>query len=462
MQIAPAGDRAVLVTLPGATAARVRAAAESVRPIAGVVAAIVGQESVYVIGTNDVEAVRRAIESASVSENAVTKHHRIDVSFHPTHALDLDEFLSHVHVSREDFLRRVPEIHLVVRYLGFRAGFAYLEGWRSEWSMPRRSTSRDLVPGGSFAIAASMAGFYPVDSPGGWNILGRTAAPLWDPEREPPNLFAPGDEISIAVGETPLTSAARTAAAGSAPHGETIADVVAPGQLTTIVAAPDWKRVGYGEPPGGPFDEEAAAIANAAVGNPAGAPLLECVLVGPRLHMRKKARVAFCDGELNVRILGEVDVGRIRGMRGYLAIEGGVAGEVRKGGVLRGAPPTSAAAIAAEVSGAPRHDRLTIRIMRGPHDAPPLPEEWEVTPHMNRVGIRLRSVAPLDLKLPTELPSSGAQFGTLQWHADCSLVALGPDHPVTAGYLQPATVISSERWKLAQLAPSDRIRLIAV
>jgi len=111
---------------------------------------------------------------------------------------------------------------------------------------------------------------------------------------------------------------------------------------------------------------------------------------------------------------------------------------------------------------APGEGRKQIRIMLGPHPAPPLPEEWEVTPHMNRVGIRLRPLEKIDVKLPTELLSCGAQFGTLQWHADGTLVALGPDHPVTGGYLQPATVISTERWKLAQLAPGDRIRLVAV
>ena len=106
--------------------------------------------------------------------------------------------------------------------------------------------------------------------------------------------------------------------------------------------------------------------------------------------------------------------------------------------------------------------RTTIRIMRGPHGAPPLPEEWEVTPQMNRVGIRLRPLRPIEVKLPADLPSLGAQFGTLQWHADGTLMALGPDHPVTGGYLQPATVISTERWKLAQLAPGDRVRFVAV
>ena len=149
-------------------------------------------------------------------------------------------------------MRRVPDIRLVVRYLGFRAGFAYLEGWPAEWSMPRRSTSRNVVPGGSFAIAASMAGFYPVDSPGGWNLLGRTAAPLWDPDREPPNLFAPGDEIAIVVLDGTVTPVLPRLE--SEFHGEPIADIITPGQLTTIVAAPYWKRVEYGEPPGGPFD----------------------------------------------------------------------------------------------------------------------------------------------------------------------------------------------------------------
>src|SRR5438094_4377826 len=180
MQIALAGDRALLVTLPGASSAHLRAVSENARKIAGVVAAIVGHESVYVIGTSDADALRAAVDTAHASEIVSPRRHRIEVSFHESHALHLDEFLTHVRVSRDEFLRRVESIHLTVRYLGFRAGFAYLEGWPAEWAMPRRATSRNLVPGGSFGIAASMSGFYPVDSPGGWNILGRTAAPLWD------------------------------------------------------------------------------------------------------------------------------------------------------------------------------------------------------------------------------------------------------------------------------------------
>jgi len=222
-------------------------------------------------------------------------------------------------------------------------------------------------------------------------------------------------------------------------------------------------------PPGGPFDEEAAAIANAAVGNSHDAPLLECVLVGPKLQIHGERRVAFCDGTLNVR--ETADIGRIRGMRGYLAIEGGIDEQrlryaeaptvVKKGDSLWTAVPWHRFSTIDTKAAASRRTPKEIRVLRGPHDAPPLPEDWEVTPQMNRVGIRLRPLQPIDVKLPTDLPSCGAQFGTLQWHADGTLMALGPDHPVTGGYLQPATVISTERWKLAQFAPGDRVKLIA-
>jgi allophanate hydrolase subunit 2 len=82
-----------------------------------------------------------------------------------------------------------------------------------------------------------------------------------------------------------------------------------------------------------------------------------------------------------------------------------------------------------------------------------------VTNELNRVGIRLRATG--NWQLPATLPSLGMQFGTLQWHPDGTLVAMGPDHPVTGGYLQPATIATRDLWKLGQLAPGDRVRLLA-
>ena len=171
---------------PEVAAAELHARAAALRRRNDVVACIVGHQSLYVIFHGV-----PAIDFDDVPPIAFTpRNHVVDVDFSGS---DLDELLAYVRVTRDAFLSRIPSLRLTARYLGFRAGFAYLEGWPEEWRMPRRATSRNLVPRGSFAIAGAMAGFYPVDSPGGWNILGRTDAVLWDPNAEPPNRFAPGD-----------------------------------------------------------------------------------------------------------------------------------------------------------------------------------------------------------------------------------------------------------------------------
>jgi len=477
-KVTPAGDRGLLAEFSAdVAAAELHARAAALRGREHVVACIVGQQSLYIVFDGET-----TIDWDDAPPIAFTpRTHVIDVDFSGP---DLLEFLSHAGVTRDDFLKRVPSLRLVARYLGFRAGFAYLEGWPQEWRMPRRTTSRNLVPRGSFAIAGAMAGFYPVDSPGGWNLLGRTNATLWDPNAEPPNRFAPGDAIELRPAT--ISSFDTPAAADVETGGDVVAEVVVPGQLTTIVGARDWRRADYGVSPGGPFDAAAAALANRAVGNGDDVPLLECVLVAPRLRLLLPRRVAFCDGTGNVQtfILAageELNLGRFhRGLRGYLAIEGGVdemrARYAEAPTVVRAKMGLRRSVAGAErsennsVGSNPRVNRNDIRIILGPHDAPPLPEEWEVTPQLNRVGIRLRRRAgsgaagepPALREAPAlrELPSCGMQFGTLQWHPDGSLVAMGPDHPVTGGYLQPATVVSEDRWKLAQLAPGERIRLV--
>ena len=87
--------------------------------------------------------------------------------------------------------------------------------------------------------------------------------------------------------------------------------------------------------------------------------------------------------------------------------------------------------------------------------------ECDVTPSIDRIGIRMRPRTKIDFAVPADLPSLGMQFGTLQLHPNGDIVAMGPDHPVTGGYLQPMTVIWADRWKLAHLAPGERVRFIA-
>lgn len=82
-----------------------------------------------------------------------------------------------------------------VAFCGFMPGFAYLVGLPTLLQLPRRSTPRTRVPAGSVAIAAEFTGVYPRESPGGWHLLGRAEAVLWDDSRTPPALLAPGSRV---------------------------------------------------------------------------------------------------------------------------------------------------------------------------------------------------------------------------------------------------------------------------
>jgi inhibitor of KinA len=83
-----------------------------------------------------------------------------------------------------------------VAFLGFLAGFPYLLGLPPALaSLARLDAPRPRVPAGSVAMAAGQCGIYPRQSPGGWRLLGRTMAPLFDPQHEPPALLAPGDFV---------------------------------------------------------------------------------------------------------------------------------------------------------------------------------------------------------------------------------------------------------------------------
>lgn len=82
-----------------------------------------------------------------------------------------------------------------VYMLGFAPGFAYLGGLPESLVTPRRDEPRTAVPAGSVGIGGSQTGIYPLTTPGGWQIIGRTSLSLFDPRREPPALLAIGDIV---------------------------------------------------------------------------------------------------------------------------------------------------------------------------------------------------------------------------------------------------------------------------
>jgi inhibitor of KinA len=100
----------------------------------------------------------------------------------------------------------MPEARLVEAFtapvyqctvVGFRPGFPYLEGLPEELALPRHASPRAHVPRGSVAVAGGQAGIYPVDGPGGWHVLGRTAVALFTPTQSPPCLISPGTRVQF-------------------------------------------------------------------------------------------------------------------------------------------------------------------------------------------------------------------------------------------------------------------------
>jgi KipI family sensor histidine kinase inhibitor len=79
-----------------------------------------------------------------------------------------------------------------VAFGGFSPGFAYLVGGDPRLTVPRRAEPRPRVRAGAVGLAGEFSGVYPRESPGGWQLIGRTDAPLWDPDRDPPALLSPG------------------------------------------------------------------------------------------------------------------------------------------------------------------------------------------------------------------------------------------------------------------------------
>jgi KipI family sensor histidine kinase inhibitor len=239
-----------------------------------------------------------------------------------------------------------------VGWLGFAPGFAYLTGLAPQLAaVPRLDSPRQLVPAGSVAIAGGLAAVYPAASPGGWRLLGRTVAPLWEPDRDPPALLVPGMRVRFrAVDSLPPLSdqtradrpapdlAAAAPAAATTDAGRRV-EVLQPGLLTTVQ---DLGRAGLGHlgvPASGAADPGSLRLANSLVGNEPGAACLEVTLGRLALRFESDAVVAVTGAPAPVRVddaeffpgaavaVGAGSVLRLgapaAGLRSYVAIDGG-------------------------------------------------------------------------------------------------------------------------------------------
>ena len=433
---------------------------------------------------------------------------------------DLDEAASLLGVSADELVRRHLAADWRVAFSGFAPGFGYVVSGDPLFDVPRRSSPRTRVPAGSVALAGQFTGVYPRESPGGWQLIGRTDAVMWDIDRDPPALLAPGATVrfeqvraSARLGEDrddqpqPRCAVAEQAAmVGGGP--DTAVEVV---RTSLQLLVQDAGRPGYaalGVSESGAADRRAMRDANRAVGNATSAAVLESV--GGAVLRFRGAGVAAVAGALGSLSLTEAD-GTVRsvthgepfatvdgdelalghperGLRYVIAVRGGLDADPalgsRAGDTLAGLGPEvlavgavipvgAAAAQPVELDAVPRDlpapgDVVELEITLGPRDdwftAAALGaltgQEWTVTPRSDRVGIRLQGDVPLERSVGGELPSEGAVTGAIQVPPDGQPVLFLPDHPLTGGYPIIGALTDRSLDLAGQLAPGVRLRLV--
>ena len=210
MRIVAAGDAALVVELPArvdpVVNARLVALADAVRSRCGssVRDAVVGYCTLTVyfdpfrIDPVWLEGELRAVAGDADAATPV-EGRRIDVPvcYGGDLGPDLEEVAARVGCRPDEVIDLHASREYRVYVVGFVPGFAYMGTVDERLALPRRTSPRTKVPAGSVAIAAGQTGIYPMETPGGWHILGRTPVRPFDPHRPEPVLFRPGDRVTF-------------------------------------------------------------------------------------------------------------------------------------------------------------------------------------------------------------------------------------------------------------------------
>jgi KipI family sensor histidine kinase inhibitor len=138
---------------------------------------------------------RAVIRSRDAAADAEQRPLEIAVRYGGDAGPDLVHVAERIGLAPDDVVELHASATYVVFMLGFVPGFAYLGPLPERLALPRLAEPRTRVPAGSVAIAERQTAVYPFETPGGWHLIGRTDAHLWDPRRTPPALLAPGATV---------------------------------------------------------------------------------------------------------------------------------------------------------------------------------------------------------------------------------------------------------------------------
>ncbi|MGA6167341.1 5-oxoprolinase subunit B family protein [Amycolatopsis magusensis] len=201
MRVHRYGTRAALVDLPGAAEVLGLNAALAADPPEGVEEVVPAARTVLVRFDPGRTTFERLVEQLSGRPPEPPPSQCGDELVVPVRydGEDLAEVASATGLTEAEVVERHTGAEYRVAFCGFAPGFGYLTGLDPLLHLPRRSSPRVRVPAGAVAVAGEYAAVYPHPSPGGWHLLGHTSLAVWDTEREPPNLLAPGTTVRFAA-----------------------------------------------------------------------------------------------------------------------------------------------------------------------------------------------------------------------------------------------------------------------
>jgi KipI family sensor histidine kinase inhibitor len=516
MTLSALGDSAIVITLAEAVdeavIAKVRSLAQAIsahrpRGVVDVLPAFASVTVYYDPGvTGGFAPLAREIEETlrtwrpPAGDLAAGREHEIPVCYGGEFGPDLGDVAARHRLSPEEVTRLHTEAGYLVQAVGFLPGFAYLGGLPDQLVTPRRSTPRTAVPAGAVGIGGAQTGVYPQSSPGGWNLIGRTAVRMFDPARAQPARLGVGDRVKFrAVSSADLPSAGIAVAAvtdaARAEGGVAAAiEIIEPGMLTSVQ---DLGRLGHraaGVGVSGAADSFALRVANLLVGNSENTAGLEFTLIGAEILFLRAAVIAVGGAAFEalpawrpVEIAAgtRIKFGPARsGCRGYLAIAGGIdvpevlgsrSTQLRVGlGGFHGRALASGDTL--PVGPSDRHvigrwqidarilpaysSRPVVRVVRGAQadefGAEFFRESFAVSPQSDRMGARLRGPA-IRRNRNRELISAAVVPGTIQVPPDGQPIVLLADAQTLGGYPQIAHVITVDLPLVAQLRPGDHV-----
>jgi len=138
-----------------------------------------------------------AIDTPAAGVPAPRQLIRVPVCYGAADGPDIGEVARFAGASEDEVVARHSAAIYRVFMLGFSPGFAYLGPVDARIAAPRRTTPRTAVPPGSVGIAGQQTGIYPSETPGGWQLVGRTPLRVFDAARTPPSLFRAGDRVQF-------------------------------------------------------------------------------------------------------------------------------------------------------------------------------------------------------------------------------------------------------------------------